>query len=134
MEKRNNRSNLMTAERRYSARHPIDLKVEVLYGRRRFNGARARNLSNQGMFLTLPKVTLPAGTPVTLELSCLGREWLIAAVVIHRGIEGVGVMFREPQPALYQGALQGAIPRAADAIEPVTRPQPVRRRPLLPRH
>ncbi len=53
----------MTAERRYSARHPVDLKVEVLYGRRRFNGARARNLSNQGMLLSLPKVTLPPGTP-----------------------------------------------------------------------
>jgi hypothetical protein len=133
--KKNYRRILMTAERRYSARHPVDLKVEVLYGRRRFNGARARNLSNQGMLLSLPKVTLPPGTPVTLELSCLGREWLIAAVVIHRGLEGVGVMFREPQPALYQGVIQGELPRAAaDALDTPPRPQPVRRRPLLPRH
>ena len=129
----------MTAERRYSARQPIDLRVEVLYGRRRFNGARARNLSNQGMFLTLPKVTLPAGTPVTLELSCFGREWLIAAVVVHRRLEGVGVMFREPQPALYQGVIQGEVPRAADraaadALETPPRSEPARRRPLLPRH
>ncbi len=93
----------MTAERRYSARHPIDLKVQILYHGRRFLGAQGRNLSNQGMYLEVRNVTLPTGTLIELELECLGREWLVEAVVAHRCRTGVGVMFREPQPDLYQG-------------------------------
>jgi hypothetical protein len=95
----------MMAERRYSARHPIDLKVQILYHGRRFLGAQGRNLSNQGMYLEVRNVTLPTGTLIELELECLGREWLLEAVVTHRcraGV-GVGVMFREPQPVIYQG-------------------------------
>lgn len=124
----------MIAERRYSARHPIDLKVQVIYGRRRFNGARARNLSNQGMLLTLPKVTLPHGTPVELEFSCLGRDWLVEAIVVHGRGHQVGVMFREPQPALYQGLLHGQVPssKGQPSAEPV--PDSERPRPLLARH
>jgi len=93
----------MMAERRYSARHPIDLKVQILYRGRRFLGAQGRNLSNQGMYLEVRNVTLPTGTLIELELECLGREWLLEAVVTHRCRSGVGVMFREPQPKIYQG-------------------------------
>jgi hypothetical protein len=50
-------------------------------------------------------LTLPTGTPIELELSCLGREWLIPAVVIHGDNAGIGVMFREPQTELFQGLI-----------------------------
>lgn len=43
------------------------------------------------------------GTHIELELSCLGRNWRIPAVVIHGDNTGIGVMFREPQPELFQG-------------------------------
>jgi hypothetical protein len=92
-----------TIERRYSARHPIELAVQVLYRGRRFLGARGRNLSSQGLYLEMRHVTLPVGTLVELEMDCLGREWLVEAVVVHHGRTGAGFMFREPQPALYAG-------------------------------
>jgi hypothetical protein len=117
----------MTVERRYSARHPIDLKVQVLYHGRRFLGAQGLNLSNQGMYLGVNHVTLPVGTLVELEMECLGQEWLVEAAVVHHDQRGVGVKFSEPQPALYQGLTRqaGAMPLP---------PTPGRDRPhLLPR-
>ena len=124
----------MIAERRYSARHPVALTVHILYEKRRFCGAQASNLSNQGMHLTLQNLTLPNGTLVELEFDCLGRDWLIEAVVAHRSGSGVGLMFREPQPALYQGMLQGLIlsDRARNAEAP--RSTVTAERPLLARH
>lgn len=93
----------MTIERRYCARHPIDLHVSIRYRKRRFICARACNLSDQGMFLEVRNLTLPTGVLIELELECLGTAWLIPAIVIHRRGSGIGVMFRDPQPVLYQG-------------------------------
>lgn len=105
----------MINERRYAARHRIDLPVYIRYGRRPFLGATARDLSVGGMFLSVQSLTLPAGTPIELELSCLGRDWLIPAVVIHGDNSGVGVMFREPQSALFRGLMH-----ATDMLPPIT--------------
>ncbi|MFZ0789671.1 MAG: PilZ domain-containing protein [Chromatiaceae bacterium] len=124
----------MTSERRYSARHPIALTVQIVYGRRRFCGAQAGDLSNQGMCLTLRNLTLPVGTLVDLEFACLGREWVIEAVVVYRSGSNVGVMFREPQPVLYQTLLQGLIPGTADQTSGAPRSSMTRERPLLARH
>jgi hypothetical protein len=96
----------MTVERRYSARHPIDLQVYIRYRKRRFIGARACNLSNQGMFLEVRNLTLPHGTLIELELDCLGKDWLIPSIVVHRRGSGIGIMFQEPQPDLYRGLTQ----------------------------
>ncbi len=109
----------MSAERRYSARHPIDQPVYIRYRKRRFSCALASNLSNQGMFLEVRNLTLPTGTPIELEFDCLGTQWLIPAIVVHhnesggpgsgrqasRG-SGIGVMFRDAQPALYHALSQ----------------------------
>ncbi|EGV20387.1 PilZ domain-containing protein [Thiocapsa marina] len=92
----------MTIERRYCARHPIDLPVSIRYRKRRFICAHACNMSNQGMFLEVRNLTLPTGILVELELECLGKDWLIPALVVHHRGSGIGVMFRDPQPALYQ--------------------------------
>jgi hypothetical protein len=45
---------------------------------------------------------LPVGTPIELEFSALGRAWLVPAVVVHGDNAGIGVMFRERQPELYE--------------------------------
>ncbi len=110
----------MKAERRYSARYPIDIKVQILYHGRRFFAAQGRNLSHLGIYLDVRNVTLPTGTQVELEMECLGKEWLLEAVVVHRNRLGVGVMFREPQPELCQGLTRR---------DPMMPPPPVRQAP-----
>ncbi|AHF04605.1 pilus biosynthesis protein PilZ [Marichromatium purpuratum 984] len=92
----------MSVERRYCARLPIDLQVQILYRKRRFCSATARNLSNQGMLLDVRNVTLPTGTLIELEFQALGRHWLIPAIVVHHHGGGVGVMFRDEHNTLYQ--------------------------------
>jgi hypothetical protein len=99
----------MEQERRYSARHRIELPVYIRYGRRPFQGACAIELSIAGMFLSVHALTLPVGTPVELEFSGLGRHWLLPAVVVHGDNSGVGVMFREPQPELFQGMIADTV-------------------------
>ena len=96
----------MHQERRYCARHRLALPVYIRYRKRRFLGAQARNISSGGMYLAVQSLTLPTGTPVELELNHLGKKELIPAVVIHAGTSGIGVMFREPQVALFQRILQ----------------------------
>lgn len=104
----------MSEERRYAARHRLQLPVYIRYGRRPFLGACARDLSVSGMFLSVQSLTLPTGTPIELELSCLGRDWLIPAVVVSGDNTGIGVMFREPQAELFRGLMQ-----ATDMLPPV---------------
>jgi hypothetical protein len=96
----------MTVERRYRVRHPIDISVHIRYRKRRFICARACNLSDDGMFLEVRNLTLPSGTMVELELQCLGQDRLIPAIVIHHSGTGIGVMFRESQPELFQSLTQ----------------------------
>ena len=90
----------MNVERRCSVRHPIELRVQIRYRRRRLHCALARNLSTTGMYLDVPSVTLPNGTPVELELDEEGMELRIAAMVVHHNGSGIGVMFRGPLPEL----------------------------------
>jgi len=101
----------MSRERRLSNRQPADIRVQIRYRRRRFLGARGRDLSVQGMYLEVRNLTLPAGTRIELEFEALGRPWLIPAVVVHCNGSGIGVMFQEPQPGLYQGKPEPGISR-----------------------
>ncbi|MEY6433156.1 PilZ domain-containing protein [Thioalkalicoccus limnaeus] len=96
----------MSVERRYSTRHPVDFLVYIRYRRRRFSEAAARNLSVQGLYLDVRALTVPTGTFVELEFDCLGREWLLPALVIHRESNGIGIMFCDPQPELYRGVIE----------------------------
>jgi hypothetical protein len=96
----------VSVERRYSARHPLDLRVDIRYRKRRFYCARARNLSVDGMYLEVQSLTLPTGTLVELEFECQGRQWLVPAIVVHHAGNGVGVMFRDPQAALFKALIQ----------------------------
>jgi hypothetical protein len=93
-------------ERRLGARQRIDLPVYIRYGRRPFLGARAQDVSVGGMFLSVQSLILPTGTPIELEFTSLGRDWLIPAVVVHGDNSGVRVMFREPQAELFRRLTQ----------------------------
>lgn len=107
----------MSVERRYSVRHPLDLRVHIRYRKRRFYDARGRNLSVDGMYLEVQSVTLPTGTLVELEFECQGRGWLVPAIVVHHTGAGVGVMFRDPQPALFKDLIQPeGSPRPPQAV------------------
>jgi len=117
----------MMAEHRYSAKHPIDIKVQILYHGRRFFAARGRSLTNQGMYLDVRNLTLPVGTQVELEMECLGRQWRLEAVVVHRSPAGVGVKFREAQPELGQGWAQEPEPGTSRAESQMS-PRPARGR------
>lgn len=88
----------MTLERRRSARHPVDFEVTMRYRQRRFPIARACDLSSNGIYVRTANLTLPVGTLVEIELERWGREWLIPTVVVHGDVQGVGLMFRTPQP------------------------------------
>ncbi|NBC49078.1 MAG: PilZ domain-containing protein [Gammaproteobacteria bacterium] len=96
----------MTGERRYGARHPLDLPVYIRYHKRPFLGATACNLSIGGMFLSVQALTLPNGTPIELELRCAGKRWLLPAIVTYGDNSGIGVMFQEPQPALFHELIE----------------------------
>jgi hypothetical protein len=96
----------MSVERRYGARRPVDLEVQVRYRQRHFSVAKGRNLSVEGMYLSVPRVTLHEGTMVELELEAAGKRWLIDGIVVHRHEAGVGVMFREHQPDLFRALCQ----------------------------
>ena len=94
----------MVIEHRYRARQPIDIPVQILYRKRRFRGARGRNLSDQGMSLEIRDLTLPTGTMVVLEFHEAGRAWTIPAIVVHADASGIGVMFRDAQTDLLQSS------------------------------
>lgn len=113
----------MSVERRYSARHGVDVRVHINYRKRRFYCAQARNLSTDGMYLDVRSVTLPTGTLVELELEHGGREWLLPAVVIHNQGSGIGVMFRDPQPALFEELTR--LPAPALPLHGGTQPEPL---------
>lgn len=107
----------MPRERRYCARHPLELPVYIRYHKRPFLTATARNLSAGGLFLSVKALTLPTGTPIELECRCLGKRWLLPAIVIHGDNRSIGVMFKSPQTELFHDLIQHT-----DALpQPVTR-------------
>jgi len=79
----------------------MNARVQIRYRQRRFSCAQALNLSTDGMYLKVQNVTLPTGTLVELELDTQGKSWLIPAVVVHHHGDGIGVMFRDAQPRLF---------------------------------
>jgi hypothetical protein len=115
----------MGNERRYHARLPIDHPVYIRYHKRPFLRARARDVSVGGMFLRVQALTLPAGTPIELELEVLGKRWLVPAIVVRADHSGIGVMFCEPQTALFKDLMQsGADLPPAAAKGPGGKPLP----------
>ncbi|WP_210756744.1 PilZ domain-containing protein [Caldichromatium japonicum] len=79
--------------------HPAPaIDVHIQYGNRHFRRAKGRRLSEQGMYLEVDHLTLPAGTLVVLEVRDIERRWHIPAIVVHQDGSGIGVMFQENRP------------------------------------
>jgi hypothetical protein len=108
----------MGVERRYCVRYTVDFPVQIRYRKRRFLCGQARDLSADGLYLEVRNLTLPSGTLVELELDLEGKQWLVAAVVVHHHWSGIGVMFRDPQPELFREAIQPLSPAAAEGWHP----------------
>ncbi len=105
----------MAVERRYSKRYPMDGDVYIRYRKQRAFPARAVNCSMQGMYLKTESLTLLTGALVELEIFRDGRLWEVMGVVSHTQADGIGVMFWQPQPGLYESVIAGQprITRAA---------------------
>ncbi|MEJ2454917.1 MAG: PilZ domain-containing protein [Candidatus Thiodiazotropha sp.] len=102
----------MAVERRYSKRYPMDGDVYIRYRKQRAFPARAVNCSTQGMFLKTESLTLLTGALVELEIFREGRLWEVMGIVSHTQPDGIGVMFWQPQPELYESVIAGQ-PRVA---------------------
>lgn len=103
----------MSVERRYSKRYPMDGDVYIRYRKQRAFPAKAVNCSMQGMYLKTRSLTLLTGALVELEIFRGGNFWEIMGIVTHAGDEGIGVMFWQPQPALYESVVASR-PRQAE--------------------
>jgi hypothetical protein len=103
----------MPVERRYSKRQPMDGNVYIRYRKQRVFPAKAVNCSMQGMYLKTQSLTLLTGALVELEVFRNGNLWEIMGIVTHSCDEGIGVMFWQPQPDLYESVVARA-PRSTD--------------------
>jgi hypothetical protein len=97
----------MTVEKRYSKRYPMEGDVYIRYRKQRAFPARAVNCSMQGMFLKTESLTLLTGALVELEIFRDGRLWEVMGIVSHTQADGIGVMFWQPQPELYESVVAG---------------------------
>ena len=100
----------MPVERRYSKRYPMDGDVYIRYRKQRAFPAKAVNCSMQGMYLETRSLTLLTGALVELEIFRGGNFWEIMGIVTHSCDEGIGVMFWQPQPELYESVV-ATLPR-----------------------
>lgn len=90
-------------ENRYTARKRVALDVELHHGRTSFGTFKVRNISLEGMFVETGPLNLYPSDLIDATLS-IGREATdkhdIRAVVVHHTDEGIGLMFRDYDPAL----------------------------------
>ena len=91
----------MGFERRLSPRIDHGFDVEIRYRDRRAFIAYAQNLSQSGIYLRTGSLSIPGGTLVDLQFTLDGELWQMAALVVRRDGEGIGLLFRIPQPELY---------------------------------
>lgn len=109
----------MTVERRYSKRYPMDGDVYIRYRKQRAFPARAANCSMQGMFLKTESLTLLTGALVELEIFRDGRMFEVMGIVSHTQPDGIGVMFWQPQPELYESVVAGQPRLLAHSLQPL---------------
>ena len=104
----------MSVERRYYKRYPMAGDVYIRYRKQRAFPAKAVNCSMQGMYLKTESLTLLTGALVELEIFRDGRLWEVVGIVSHTQSDGIGVMFWQPQPELYESVILGQ-PRVVPA-------------------
>jgi len=91
-------------EHRLSKRVPVDMEVTLRHQRAQILKGKARNLSDEGMYIVTGEECLPRGTSVEVEINDrsstrLGRR--LQGIVVHCNNHGVGVMLAE-RPALFE--------------------------------
>ena len=91
----------MTIETRHQRRVRLNFDVNIIYRGRLFQ-ASAGNLSSEGMFLRTDALTLPTGTLIEMEFKLGVIKWLIAGLVVRQSPSGIGIMYRNPQMALFE--------------------------------
>ena len=84
-------------ERRWGVRKPIIMAVTVHYQDRQLNNCKSRDIGAEGIFVeTDPtEVELQAMLDVLLPSSVIGNGHMrrIPAVVVHKRVNGLGLMF-----------------------------------------
>ncbi|MCB1852050.1 MAG: PilZ domain-containing protein [Gammaproteobacteria bacterium] len=94
---------MMTVDTRYQSRTNIRIPVEIIH-RGRCVHARTRNLSIGGMFIETSALKIPSGTLIGLEFSLNDTQWQIDGLVVRQDGDGLGTIFRMPQPELFKSA------------------------------
>ena len=56
------------------------------------------------MFLTTEAMTIPTGTFIELEFALDDVRWQIDGLVVRQDEEGIGAIFKMPQPELFTNA------------------------------
>ncbi len=97
----------MAIEKRHCPRTDLSIEAQILYRGRSFS-ARAHNLSRDGLFLQTGPLTIPSGMLIEISLTLGRNQRQITGLVTRSGAEGIGIMFRIPQPELYRAALAHA--------------------------
>ncbi len=116
----------MAVEKRYGRRVPIRADVYIHYRRQRIFHARAVNCSANGICLSAKNLSLPKGMLVELDIVHGGNTWPVKGVIVHTAVNEVGIMFRTPQPVLFEVAsLRSAYDETISSSPP---PSPVEER------
>ena len=93
----------MTIDTRYQSRVDMEVEVQIVHRNRSIH-ALSRNLSRSGIFLTTEAMTIPTGTFIGLEFAMDDVKWQIDGLVVRQDEEGIGAIFRMPQPELFTTA------------------------------
>lgn len=110
----------MSFEKRQFRRVNCDFEVEIHYRESRVFIAHARNLSTSGMYLRSLSLRIPTGMMVEMQFTLGGHRFALAALVVRQEDDGIGVMFREYQPALPR--LMESLPAVSVDLDRATPP------------
>ena len=95
--------NEMTIDTRHQPRVELEIEIQIIH-RNRCVRALTKNLSSSGMFLQADAMRIPTGTFIGLEFAMHDVVWQIDGLVVRQAEEGVGALFRVPQPELFKSA------------------------------
>jgi hypothetical protein len=72
--------------------------------------ALGKNLSREGIFICSPQIVISPYSLVELAFCHDELPFRLEAMVVHNNQRGMGVLFREPQDALYLSVKDKGIP------------------------
>jgi len=95
----------MTIDHRHGTRQPLDMDLDLGVWIQHCDGyfarVKASNISCDGIYVRGSNLILSAGSLVALEIKALRQNWRITGCVVHQTGEGLGILFRDPQPELF---------------------------------